>query len=655
MTFLPSRPARPALPLEPLLALVAATALVFAPYVTRVPVWLTLLLGVLLAWRFVLARRGARSAPPVLLLAVLVPVVAGLIGTYGTLLGRDGGTALLLVLIALKLHETHARRDALLVVLLGFFTLTANFFFTQGFLMTLYVLAGAVILTGVAILWQRPGAAPRASARRAAVMLAQAAPLALALFLLFPRPASPLWTMPVSGKAGQTGLADEVSPGSFTRVAQSDAVAFRVDFQSAPPPQAELYWRGPVFEVYDGRAWRQALPDPRAPLIEARGSLVRYAVTLEPHERRWLLALDAPGTIPGDAAVTAQLQVVSSRRVTARRRYELASLTSFYAGRREYPERLRLGLQLPAGGNPRARALAASWATLAPAERVRAGMTFLEQGGFRYTLSPPALQEPDFVDAFLFGTRQGFCEHFAGSFAFLMRAAGVPARVVGGYQGGQANPVGGYWIVRQADAHAWVEVWLDGEGWRRVDPTAAAAPSRVTLGPGASVTDPASLPPLARSDGTWWNVARFRVDAMERSWNDLVVGYDGSRQEAFLARFGVSGVGSSAYVLLLLVTLGIVTVPVAWLLLARTRAVPGDEVQAAYVAFTARLARVGVRRGAAEGAADFAERVARVRPQDAEAVRGITAAYQALRYGRARHPDAVRELWRRVRAFRPRD
>lgn len=642
------------LPRGPALVLVVVLALVFAPYAARVPGWLTLVLAALLAWRIAHERRGVPLPPRWLLLAMLLPVGAGINAEFGTLLGRDGGGAVLLLLIALKLLESRTRRDALLLVLLGYFALAANFFFSQGFVMSLYVVAVTLALTATLTLWApgRPATLPpRVALSNAARLLALATPAALALFVLFPRPDQPLWTIPISQGGAQTGLSDDMSPGSISGIAQSDAVAFRVEFEGAPPAPNLLYWRGPVFEAFDGNTWRQGPFDLRPFSLAARGPAWRYTLTMEPTDRFWVLGLEVPTSSASDLRMTSRFQLVGRRPITERRRYSLVSSPDAVLGLNELPDRLQRALALPEGGNARARELAEGWTALSPERRVERALDFLRTGGFRYTLQPPLLSPQDNVDGFLFGTRQGFCEHFAGAFAFLMRAAGVPARVVAGYQGGQLNPAGGYLIVRQLNAHAWVEVWLEGQGWRRVDPTAAAAPNRLSSGLEAALSDPGALPALGRASGSLLRALQLRVDALENRWNSLVVGYAGEQQRGFLARLGVGEVGGGRYLLLTTLVLLVVSLPV--LVWRRVRLLPADPVARAYVEFTRRLAAAGVARRPAEGPTALARRAAALRPDLAREVEEIGEEYATLRYGPPASAARRRAFERRVRRFRP--
>ena len=638
-----------------------ALTVTLAPGALRHPVWITLLIILLLAHALarVLPRPGRTLDPlPVWLLALLaVGGAAALIATQGTLLGRDAGTAFLGLLIALKTAESRSSRDGRILILLGLFMTSTHYFYSQGPLAALHTLISAAFLLAAAPAWIAPVASgpastpsvPGGEGRRAHLrdsllgagrLLALAAPLALVLFVLFPRPAGPLWQLPVQGQA-TTGLSNEISAGEYSNLAQNSAVAFRADFQGALPTPDQRYWRGPVYEAYDGRTWRQVRAPGRTPSVDVTGPPLNYTLTLEPSGNPWLLALDVPLTVPDGAFLTNAFQAVTPRPVTTRRRVELQSRAA-RLGVQEDPDRLAFDLQLPAGQNPRAVALATSWRNLNPQARVQAGLNLLRTGGFTYTLSPPLLPEQDRVDAFLFSSRQGFCEHYASAFAVLMRAAGLSARVVGGYQGGEQN--GSYLIVRQQDAHAWTEIWLPGQGWVRVDPTAVVAPARVSAGLSTALTRPQAAAPTA--PGTLKRL-QLRLDAIQNRWNDLVVDYDGGRQSDLLTRAGLGGVGSTPYLLLLPTLIALTLLPA--LLLARRRARPTDPASRALHDLSVRL---HLPRAPGETPTAYVTRAATQHPHLHAALQDVLNAYHAARYAPHPTPDTLTRLRRTVRNVR---
>ncbi|MDB5045971.1 MAG: transglutaminase [Deinococcus sp.] len=640
-------------------------AVALAPGVLRQPVWVSLLTALLLGYTALQTRPLRvgwlhRTRPlPSWVLGIAAGLAAVALNVeYGTLLGSQAGTALLGLLAALKAAESRNLRDARLLVLLSLFVTFTHFLQGQGPLVALHALLSVTLLLAVGSVWVVPtpeAAAPGADSRStgepaphlsplraAAHVVGLALPLMLVLFVLFPRPDGPLWQLPLQGRS-QTGLSDEIRAGEFSDLARSDAVAFRADFSAGLPAPQDRYWRGPVFESYDGLSWTQARLRGASPSIEPTGPESVYTLTLEPNGKPWLLTLDVPTDLPSGAFVTTAFQGVNLRSTTTRTRYSIRS-RSARLGVQESTERLNYDLLLPVGQSPRARALAASWAKLPPAARIQAGLSYLQQGGFTYTLNPPVLPATDRVDAFLFGARTGFCEHYASAFAFLMRAAGLPARIVGGYLGGEINPDGGYLIVRQQDAHAWVEVWLAGEGWTRVDPTAVVAPARLNTNLSTALTQPnatraAPSGPLAR--------LRLRIDALQNRWNDTVVGYNGEQQRSLLGRVGLGEVGAAPYLLALLGLMALALVPA--LLVARRAGQLSDPAARALHDLTVRLHLL---RAPGETASAYAARVQERWPQSSESLTAFLSAYHEARYSPEASAEGVKKLRALVRKVR---
>jgi hypothetical protein len=255
------------------------------------------------------------------------------------------------------------------------------------------------------------------------------------------------------------------------------------------------------------------------------------------------------------------------------------------------------------------------------------------------------------VDGFLFNTKKGFCEHYASSFVFLMRAAGVPARVVTGYQGGEINPVGEYMIIRQADAHAWAEVWLDGQGWVRVDPTSAVSPARIQSGIASALPASEPLPALVRPSP--FKRLRLGWDSINNGWNQWVLGYNQQRQTEFLSKISGSKVTRGDMALWLSVLL-IVIVGLIALWVLRPSRNTHDATQNAWLKFQAKLARAGLQRQPAEGPLDFAVRAAQAFPACQERIDNIVELYLPLRYGGGNNARQIAQLQRHVREFKAR-
>jgi len=625
-----------------LLACALATA---APHAGHQPHWLLAVAAAALllrAWLWL----AQRALPARWLLALVV--VAGSAGIwleYRTLFGRDAGVALLVLFMALKPLEMRLRRDAMVVVMLGFFLLLTHYFYSQSIPTGLWLLAAATLQT--ATLVRIFGGAQPATliVRRAGALLLQALPFMLVMFLFFPRVNGPLWGLPQDAHSSRSGLPETIEPGSISNLVLDGSIAFRARFDGTPPANASLYWRGPVMDEFDGRGWRAARPASSArytPEVRTLGAPIAYEITLEAHQQRWLLALDAPLALPPQALLSARMQALARDPLRQRSRFRLQSATDYRAGIDEPADMLDLALRLPRDGNPRARELAAGWLRqhASPQAIAAEALRHFRRENFVYTLRPPLLGENS-IDEFLYTTRRGFCEHYASAFVFLMRAAGVPARVVAGYQGGEANPVDGYVVVRQSDAHAWAEIWIAGEGWRRVDPTAAIAPSRVEQGIATALPAGEPLPVMARLDLDWLRQLRFRWEAVNNRWNQWVLGYNPDRQRELLRDFGLGDIDWRGMAALLATVCGLLLAAIAgWALWQRPRQ---DAAQRLWLRYCRRLGRCGIARAPWEGPLDFAQRVAACRPELGASVRAVAEAYIAARYDPPT-PDALARL-----------
>jgi transglutaminase-like putative cysteine protease len=641
--------------------LMFATGVALAPHLPYLPVFIPLFCLVFGMWRWMSAHYAwalpGLAARTVLTLTALTGVYLG----FGTVLGRDAGTGLLVIMLGLKLLETRCYRDAVVVLFLDYFLCVTAVLYSQAIPILVYLTLALLVITAAMIGLNQParGHAPlRTMLRRAGILLLQAIPLAVLLFVLFPRISGPLWGLPQDGQGDMNGLDDSMTPGSITHLSRSDRVAFRVDFKGALPPAQLLYWRGPVLWHTDGRSWSSsrdkgvATPAATLGFTPLDDETLEYTVTLEPHNRSWLYALDLPLTVPAQARRTADLFLVADKPVRQLTRYTATSATYYRTDDLSAAERAR-ALQLPTA-NPATRALGAQWRRQAANDVsvLELALSYFAEEPFFYTLEPPPLGS-DSVDEFLFNTRRGFCEHYSAAFTVLMRAAGIPARVVTGYQGGELNPLGDYLIVRQRDAHAWSEVWLAGQGWVRVDPTAAVAPQRIEQGIDSVL--PAPQRGLLRDFGAGpfgalWQHSRLAWDTLNNRWNQWVLAYGPENQAALLSRFGLRSwtdmvLTSLAGSLLLLATLGSVL-----LIRRRCRLDPALRL---YLRYCRKLARRGIVRAPSEGPAAFAARVQHQRPELREAVALINCLYIAIRYGSLYSADQINQLRRAVAAFRP--
>ncbi|NNM20380.1 MAG: DUF3488 domain-containing transglutaminase family protein [Gammaproteobacteria bacterium] len=641
------------------LACLAAAA---GPHLLHLPLWSPGLMVTTMLWRLA-AQQGRLALPGTVVRLVLAFAgFAGVFVSYGTITGLDAGSTLLVVMAALKLTETKSVRDLIVLLLISYFLIVTQFLFGQSIMIALYAFPTIWLITTA--LSQVSSAAPtmpwRKAFARSGILLAHAVPVMLIAFVLFPRMSGPFWSIPRGDNTALTGLSDTMQPGSITRLLQSDAVAFRVAFDDDPPPPEQRYWRGPVLSNFDGRSWsifQQHDREVQESSIELIGPSVSYEVTLEPNYRNWLFALEQtdPGDLPRRSYMTSDLRLVRAEPVTQLFQYRLQSWPQHRANADVGPNHwtLQRDRQFPQRTNRRAQALAQQWLaeTGDPAAVVERILRQFRVQEFVYTLTPPALSRTDPVDDFLFNTRRGFCEHYASAFTLMMRAAGVPARVVLGYQGGELNPFSRHLTVRQSDAHAWSEVWLDGRGWIRVDPTAAVAPERVESGVAGALPDGEQLPGLFRSYD-WLRQLQFGWDAVNNGWNQWVLGFSRQEQRSLLRALGMKRPNLQK---MLLAMIGLITAVMAIIaahMLWQSRPSPADPCARIYARFCRKLERVAGARADHEGPLDFARRVMLAHPAIAAPVEEVTRLYVSLRYFPEDNDSRIADLRRAVRALR---
>ncbi|WP_133498325.1 transglutaminase TgpA family protein [Cognatilysobacter terrigena] len=615
------------------------------PGPTALAIAATAVVIALLAWRRPLSNlvRG--------LLAITI--VAAVAAQFGFHFGRDTGCALLGAMLALKPSETTTLRDGRSLVGFALFAPFSTFLLDQGPWTLVLGLAGAILGLGAL---QRlatlegemppPGLLP--PMRQALRTLLFGIPLALAIFWLFPRIGTPLWGVP-DRAAAKVGLSDRMSPGDWVDLLADDSVAVRARFIGPTPPKSAMYWRGPVLWDFDGRTWARARDIGIWSLDRAQPSATRWTYTLEvePTDRTQLVALDLPLAAPEGASLTWDYSLHAARPLANLTRWQMTSSPP-QVMQMHLPDALRRrALALPQGYDPRTVALGRDLRARLHDDRaiVQYALDWIRRD-FSYSIAAPPLGR-DSIDEFLFQTRTGYCEHFAGSFTLLMRSAGIPTRVVTGYVGGQWNRLGGYWMIRRMDAHAWAEVWLPQRGWVRVDPTAAVAPERIydTIDdrlPAGGLLDTLQGPRGFAQVGDW----------MRQNWNDLVLGFNADRQERLLAPLGLDRLSGMQLVLLFVVAAALALGLMVWLSLRAPR--EHDPVLRAWHGLVARYARVGLGRGVHEPATVWAERITKARADRTRGLLELTARFADSRYAAGVADEAsARRLVRDLRAHRP--
>lgn len=649
-------------PRRALLWMLISVVMALVLHAGHLPLWLLGTAALAVLWQIQVYRGVWRYPARYIKVFLTLLCFGGVLISYGRLIGLEPMVALLVSGFLLKLLEIQHRRDALVLIYLAYFIVIIQCLFEQGIVTSLLVLLGVTFVTaalsglhqnlthqgsrnGNLSDWFRPF-------RSSAVIILQSLPLMLVLFVVMPRIGA-LWAVPKEQGSGVVGVSDSMSPGDFSDLGGSSKVAFRVEFDGDIPTQSALYWRGLVFSHFDGRRWSQSgswgyqdgnrlqwygdKAEPWDSKINRRGDPLPYRVTLEATNSPWLFALATPKPDSPEVALTRDFRLYSKHALSSKTQYRVNSWLDYgleTSGLSSW--RRKVELALPEGFNPRTRAVAAQWRKESPEpEALLNRLLKLYNKEFIYTLKPPLLGKHT-VDEFLWETKRGFCEFYASSFVFFARAAGIPARVVVGYQGGERHPREDYLLVHQYDAHAWAEVWLKERGWIRVDPTAAVAPERIEISfadlfSGNEDFLAESLLSLERYRHIGWvNNFRLRLDALDYAWAKWVLGYENVQSDLLtriLGRFDPLRIG-----LFLLAAGTLAMLPVAIMSLLERDNKYRDDLDKFFIHFCQRMERAGIARRPGEGPRDFSARIQLLRPDLAEQVSGITAFYEQQRY-----------------------
>lgn len=615
-----------------------ALALSISPHLPYLPIWISIAFFVCMIWRY-LIEMHRRALPTVWFRASLaLACFLGVLITYSTISGVGPGSALLGIMAALKLLETRKRRDQFVLLFIAIFLVMSSLLREQYLWSLPYMIVSVIAITTA---WLRISATPSETAKQSfstgARLLLYAVPLAVAMWIFFPRLASPFWAVPMDTGTATSGISDSMSPGDVSSLSLSNAIAFRVKFDGAVPAPRDRYWRGLVMTVFNGRTW--SMNDPfQGPRVHEQvsgvGDPIDYRITLEPTRQPWVFALDMPWSWTLEKTFMGpQQQLARATPIDQRIAYEAASYLDFRTDVTLTKYARSWYQQLPDASNRRTIALAKEMRRAAGTDTayVNAVLAKFNDEEYFYTLEPPPLGSNP-VDRFLFDTRRGFCEHYASAFAVMMRAAGIPARIVLGYQGGEMNPMAGHMIVRQSDAHAWNEVWIDGRGWHRVDPTAAVAPGRIEHG--ANDTSFELL-------GDAWGFSAasdlmhrltLTIDAMDAKWNEWILAYGPENQIRLMEWLGIKDPDWQKMMLTMIALVVGLVVLVSLLLRLRYRPPAKDAAAVLYGRF---IEKTGLELCTGETAERFARRAIRNDALPPAAIETVTAAYHEARYGPA--------------------
>lgn len=644
---------KPELDKNILIFLLSSIGLIVFPHVYHLPAAVFGFFCLLLSWRFIGIWKQNWLPDKLVIFLLATCGIALLYNQHQGLFGRDAGTNLFITALGLKLLEIKKQRDLYLITYLAFIVAASQFLYEQSILMAAYILSVCCVLLATLVCINSDKVQTLSALKTALIIIVQALPIAVALFLLFPRIEAPKWMLFNDRHQSKTGLSDSMEPGSISDLVQSYQLVFRVKFAGAIPPSRQRYWRGPVLSHTDGKRWTQtAVQKPWAnPVVT--GTAYQYTILMEPQDKNWIFALDMPAGFSPPLIQNADYRLTTLDSPDKRAEYQVTSYPDYNTGLIN-PNEYKAATQLPGEPSDKIKQLVSQLHGFdnAPDEFIKQLLNHFRVEDFHYTLSPPLLEENP-IESFLFKTRYGFCSHYASAFVYLMRAGHIPARIVTGYQGGELNKVGNFLEIRQADAHAWAEVWLKNRGWVRVDPTAAIAPERIerennidretTFGiPGANHYLP--LPAY-----NWLKQTRQLWSNVDYNWQRWVINYDNKSQSSFLSSFGINDLKTMIY--WMIAVIGLITAVLCWFLLYQ-KPKTSDKVLLLYNRYCKKLAKHGLFRGAGEGAKDFAERVKIRLPEQAANIDQITAVFINLRYGRTATRKDLQQLKTLVGLFR---
>lgn len=660
-----------------MLWLLAAQIIVMAPLMFYLPIWLLPVLLFSAGWRIRVMKGHMEQPGYILKIFVMLLGMMGLVVSGLKPVSLDMMASLLILGFAYKSLEVLQRRDALVVIFTGFILVGVLFLYSQGMLTVLYGFFALAVLTGTMIAVQQSRSyAILPNLRLASLMLLLCLPLMLLFFIFAPRFA-PLWSVPLSSGHAKTGISDQMTPGDIAKLSQSDALAFTANFTGERPRQNELYWRGLVLQHFDGNTWTQFEESLSFDEVKSRlrsdkntvnsrlikqGNERQYEMIYEKSARPWLFALTPVVDIlnyKGNVFFASDNRLLAERDILEPMMLTLVSAPDSLRDLNLSESKRQRALQLPEKGNDQSRALAAQLFARSSSKQdyIEKVLERFKQQDFHYTLRPPTLRSENSIDDFLMRSKKGFCAHYSGSFVFLMRAAGIPARVVTGYQGGEWNEKGNFLSVRQYDAHAWAEVWLKGRGWVRFDPTSWVAPERVEKNLEAAVETEGSFLEnklLSMTKIKWLNSLRKTLDSTQYAWRRYVLGYDQASQAQFLKKLLGEITIQKVAIIVGGIFAGIILLWVLFLGLGKRHASEALEHQL-YRRFCKLLEKKGITREPSQGPQQFGYFAALQLPALANEINAFSSLYTELCYipnEQSRHKEQISQLKRLLKRIK---
>ncbi len=633
--------------------LLVSVGLITLPHINHIPLSLFLFFSLLWGWRL-LALSNPRLLPNqwITYLLMLIAVALLYIQHQG-FMGRDAGTSLFVTALGLKLLEIKAPRDVYLIIFLSFIIAATQFLFEQSIIMAFYTLFVGIVLLSTLLLINSLTIPLTAAFKTAAIIILQALPIAVLIFILFPRMEPPAWLLFGEQNQGLTGLSDSMEPGSISQLGLSSELAFRVKFEGEVPPPNQRYWRGPVFSNTDGKRWTENSINSLKRLTENirfSGQSYRYTLLMEPQNNRWVYALEMPAQFDDSLSQNGAYQLISPKIPTQRAEYQVTSYKQYNTGALSDRERA-VNIKLPNPPSDRLLKLVNELKGFDGNQQqfIDNLLNYYQTRPFHYTLKPPLMGDKP-IETFLLDERRGFCSHYASAFVYLMRIAGIPARVVAGYQGGLMNEIGGFLEVRQANAHAWSEVWLPGQGWKRIDPTAVIAPERVEQDVNIDLQIAEGIvafSPMVSGNLSWLRQARSLWNSVDYNWQRWVINYDNLSQSDFLSRLGIKTIKDTF--IGLIIGVGIISSLIA-LVMLKSRHRRDDPIVKLFHRFIKKLYPLKRHRG--EGAETFSLRAQQQYPNAAKEIAAITRLYYRLRYFPDYSVEELKQFKEQVKIFR---
>lgn len=640
-----------------LIFLLSSIGLITLPHVYNIPMPIFGFFAVMLSWRFLTVWKKNWLPPKIIIFLITLSSLFIMFSQFRSVLGRDAGTSLFVLALGLKLLEIKNRRDLYLITYLAFIVASSLFLYQQSILMAVYILFVCCVLLATLVIINSQQPQTWAALKKSSIIIAQALPIAAVLFVLFPRVEAPRWMLFKNETKSKLGLSETIEPGSISDLGMSAELVFRVKFKGKVPPPELRYWRGPTFSYTDGKRWTHTGDLTMNAFLDTpqfRGQAYEYTLLMEPQPQNWVFGLEMPAKFSTNLQQNATYQLISMEPPNTRAEYQISSYPDYNTGyltKSEY----RDNVQLPGTASAEINALVTKLHGFdrPPEVFIQALLQHFRTEKFHYTLTPPLMDEKP-IETFLFKTRYGFCSHYATAFVYLMRVAHIPARVIGGYQGGEMNKVGQFLEVRQADAHAWAEVWLENKGWVRFDPTSAVAPERVEQGVNVErqvANQAVDFSPMVLDNKAyaWLKQARQIWQSVDYSWQRWVINYDRANQSEFLSGLGIHNLRAMFYAMLYVITF--ITAVLAWFVLKNNRR-HADKVVLVYEKFCRKLTKAQLQRHSNEGARDFAARASSRLPDYAEKINAITGLYLQLRYGKNPTPQLFQQLTQLVASFK---